>query len=153
MFYWSGRKREGCKYFYVHVLLFIFLCLIVYIFFNCVLSIGNMFKQVEEKLSTDADIFIFPQGTRVRNGKHPFKHGAFTMAMNSSKPIVPVSCHIAHGVWNRSIMEVMSPSSPPAVTFTVHPAIAPGSSTKDELTKLAFDAVYSCLDSGKSHSD
>ncbi len=112
-----------------------------------------MFKQVEEKLSANADIFIFPQGTRVRNGTHPFKHGAFTMAMNSSKPIVPVSCNIAHGVWNRSILEVMSPSSPPAVTFTVHPAIAPGSSTKEELTKQVFDAVYSCLDSGKSHSD
>jgi 1-acyl-sn-glycerol-3-phosphate acyltransferase len=116
-------------------------------------SIGDMFKKVEEKLSDgDSDIFIFPQGTRQRSGSLPFKHGAFTMSLNSSKPIVPVTCDIAPGVWGRSFAEVLS--GPPAVTLTVHPVIAANSGTKEELTKRAYDAVYSCLKAGsKAHSD
>ena len=61
-------------------------------------SIGDMFKKVETKLADGGDIFIFPQGTRERSGSLPFKHGAFTMALSSSKPIVPVTCDIAPGV-------------------------------------------------------
>jgi 1-acyl-sn-glycerol-3-phosphate acyltransferase len=57
-------------------------------------SIAVMMKRCREHLQEGSSVLIFPEGTRSRDGTlKPFKHGAFTLAIEARVPLVPVVVH------------------------------------------------------------
>ena len=51
-------------------------------------------KLAGQRIRAGANILIFPEGTRSRDGKIlPYKKGAFAMALEAGVPIVPVAIH------------------------------------------------------------
>lgn len=62
-------------------------------------------KQAAELIAKGRSLIIYAEGTRPRNGvMKPFKKGAFTMAIASQLPILPVSIHGTY--------EAMPPGTP-----------------------------------------
>ena len=55
---------------------------------------GEVNRQAKDLIEKNRSLIIFAEGTRPRNGvMRPFKKGAFTMAISSGLPILPVSIH------------------------------------------------------------
>ncbi len=51
-------------------------------------------RQAKELLAHNRSLIIYPEGTRPRDGvMKPFKKGAFTMAIASGLPVLPLSIH------------------------------------------------------------
>jgi 1-acyl-sn-glycerol-3-phosphate acyltransferase len=51
-------------------------------------------RQARELLAHKRSLIIYPEGTRPRDGvMRPFKKGAFTMAISSQLPVLPLSIH------------------------------------------------------------
>ena len=51
-------------------------------------------RQAKDLLAHNRSLIIYPEGTRPRDGVlHPFKKGAFTMAIASQLPVLPLSMH------------------------------------------------------------
>lgn len=51
-------------------------------------------RQAKELIEHERSIIIYPEGTRPRDGvMKPFKKGAFTMAIASQLPVLPLSIH------------------------------------------------------------
>ncbi len=60
-------------------------------------SIAQMMKTCEDWLNNRMSIVMFPEGTRSKTGRlKDFKHGAFTLAHNTSCDIIPVAIHGGH---------------------------------------------------------
>lgn len=54
-------------------------------------SIRNSYQKSIEWLNRGVSILIFPEGTRAKNGKlGVFKNGAFKLALQAKKPLVPI---------------------------------------------------------------
>jgi len=54
-------------------------------------SIADMMKACEGHLAEGSAVFLFPEGTRSKDGNlRDFKHGAFTLAARADKPVVPI---------------------------------------------------------------
>ena len=62
-------------------------------------------RQAHALIEKNRSLIIYPEGTRPRDGAmHPFKKGAFTMAIASQLPILPLSIHGTY--------EAMPPGTP-----------------------------------------
>lgn len=62
-------------------------------------------RQAKELIEKKRSLIIYPEGTRPRDGvMRPFKKGAFTMAIASQLPILPISIHGTY--------EAMPPGTP-----------------------------------------
>jgi len=77
-------------------------------------------RQAKDILAKKRSLIIYAEGTRPRNGvMKPFKKGAFTMAVASQLPVLPVSIH--------GTFEAMPPGTPwvrgGEVTMIVNPPI------------------------------
>jgi 1-acyl-sn-glycerol-3-phosphate acyltransferase len=77
-------------------------------------------RQAKEDLAKKRSLIIYAEGTRPRNGiMKPFKKGAFTMAIASQLPVLPVTIH--------GTFEAMPPGTPWVrggdVVMIVNPAI------------------------------
>lgn len=54
-------------------------------------SIERMLRHCRKHLAQGSSLMIFPEGTRSPDGRlRPFKHGAFTLAVENDVPVVPV---------------------------------------------------------------
>jgi len=54
-------------------------------------SIEKMFKHCKKHLTAGSSLVFFPEGSRSTDGSvKPFKHGAFTLAIEAQVPIVPL---------------------------------------------------------------
>ena len=54
-------------------------------------SIAQMMADCERTLAEGSSVMIFPEGTRSHDGVlQPFKHGAFTLALRSGVPLLPI---------------------------------------------------------------
>lgn len=57
-------------------------------------------QQAKELVAAGRSVIIYPEGTRSRDGSlSSFKKGAFTIAVRSGLPILPVTVHGAHAAW------------------------------------------------------
>jgi 1-acyl-sn-glycerol-3-phosphate acyltransferase len=66
---------------------------------------GEVNRQAKQLVEKRRSLIIYPEGTRPRDGSmKPFKKGAFTMAIDSGLPILPVSIHGTY--------EAMPPGTP-----------------------------------------
>jgi 1-acyl-sn-glycerol-3-phosphate acyltransferase len=57
-------------------------------------------RQSRELIEQGRSLIIYAEGTRPRNGvMKPFKKGAFTMAIRSGLPVLPLSIHGSYEAW------------------------------------------------------
>ena len=57
-------------------------------------------RRAKELVEKGRSLIIYPEGTRPRDGVlDPFKKGAFTMAIASSLPVLPVTIHGSYQAW------------------------------------------------------
>ena len=57
-------------------------------------------RQSRELIDKGRSLIIYAEGTRPRNGvMKPFKKGAFTMAISSGLPVLPLSIHGSYEAW------------------------------------------------------
>jgi 1-acyl-sn-glycerol-3-phosphate acyltransferase len=57
-------------------------------------------RQSRELIEKGRSLIIYAEGTRPRNGvMKPFKKGAFTMAISSGLPVLPLSLHGSYEAW------------------------------------------------------
>ena len=89
---------------------------------NNAIAASKSLKTAEEHLQRGSSIFIFPEGTRTKDGKVArFKRGAFIMARDMHLPIVPVTIKGAyevlpyHGVYIK----------PGTITMILHQPVSP----------------------------
>lgn len=83
-------------------------------------SIANTIEQGKKTLSEGNSIFIFPEGSRTLTGKMGrFKKGAFVMASELGRPILPVSIDGAFDVLVRG----KKIPHPHRITLTIHKPI------------------------------
>jgi 1-acyl-sn-glycerol-3-phosphate acyltransferase len=86
-------------------------------------SIARMMKQARACLDAGVPVFIFPEGTRTRDGNLlPFKEGAFRLALEAGCPVIPIAVHGTgdalpkHGITLRkqtkALVEVLDPMDP-----------------------------------------
>lgn len=86
-------------------------------------------RQAQDLIANNRSLIIYAEGTRPRNGvMKPFKKGAFTMAISSGLPVLPLSIH---GTYEAAV-----PGKPwfrgGPVTAVIHPPIETGNlTTKD----------------------
>jgi 1-acyl-sn-glycerol-3-phosphate acyltransferase len=57
-------------------------------------------RQSQTVIERGHSLIIYPEGTRSRDGElNPFKKGAFTMAIQTGMPVLPVTIHGSHRIW------------------------------------------------------
>lgn len=98
-------------------------------------------RQAQELIEKNRSLIIYPEGTRPRNGvMDPFKKGAFTMAVASQLPVLPVSIHGTY--------EAMPPGTPwvrgGRVRVMVDPPIPTAGLDSSDTTELR-DRVYELI--------
>jgi 1-acyl-sn-glycerol-3-phosphate acyltransferase len=86
-------------------------------------SIQRMLAACRRWLDRGMSIMMFPEGTRSKDGQvKPFKHGAFTLALEAGVPVVPIAIHGGHALIPKHgqtfatradlLVEVLDPVSP-----------------------------------------
>lgn len=86
-------------------------------------AIKTTITQAEETLKDGMSLVIFPEGSRSWDGKMiPFKRGAFMLASEFNRPVVPVTIEGSYSRLSRFAKQV----SPGLITLTIHKPINPG---------------------------
>lgn len=98
-------------------------------------------RQSKELIEKGRSLIIYPEGTRPRNGAlDPFKKGAFTMAIASQLPILPISIHGTHEAWRPDTLWVRGG---PVTTIIDPPIPTVGMTQQDsaDLTKTVYEII------------
>lgn len=108
---------------------------------------GDVNRQAKDLIDKRRSLIIFAEGTRPRNGvMKPFKKGAFTMAIGSGLPVLPVSIHGSY--------QAFRPGRPwvrgGVVEVVIDPAVETGELTPADTGELR-DRVYEII-SGRVRS-
>jgi 1-acyl-sn-glycerol-3-phosphate acyltransferase len=104
-------------------------------------SIKQMFQACKDQLARGRSIIMFPQGTRNRRTFLPFKDGAFKLAIEAERPILPISIHIHEDPWGEIARDGKT-----HVIMTVHPPIeTTRESDVAQLKEEAYEAIKSAL--------
>ena len=86
-------------------------------------AIKETITKAEDTLQGGMSLVIFPEGSRSWDGKMiPFKRGAFMLAGEFNKPVVPVTIEGSFARLSRFARQV----SPGLITLTIHQPIFPG---------------------------
>ena len=88
-------------------------------------------------------MFIYPEGTRSRDGKLlPFKKGPFHLALESGVPIIPMTILGTYEAWPKHRFALR----PGVATVVYHPAIDPKDhADRDDLMTAVRDSIASAL--------
>ena len=83
-------------------------------------AVASMAKLAEAVKSNDLGIWIWPEGTRSRDGRlQPFKKGFVHLALATGLPVVPVVVTGAQRIWNKGSFVI----NPASIRIEVLPAI------------------------------
>jgi 1-acyl-sn-glycerol-3-phosphate acyltransferase len=97
--------------------------------------------QSKDLIAKGRSLIIYPEGTRPRSGAlDPFKKGAFTMAIASQLPVLPVSIHGTYEAWKPDTLWVRGGT----VTAIIDPPIITVGMTQQDsgqLTKTAYTVI------------
>lgn len=86
-------------------------------------AIKDTISKAEETLKDGMSLVIFPEGSRSWDGKMvPFKRGAFMLAAEFNRPVVPVTIEGSFDRFARFARQV----SPGTITLSIHKPINPG---------------------------
>ena len=103
----------------------------------------QVFEQTKEKLMTGISIGIFPEGTvpELDVELAPFKHGAFTMAIEHQVPIVPITFldNKKRFPWSFGGLIGGSKGSPGRLRVKIHDPIETKGMIKEDRIKLSND--------------
>ncbi len=103
----------------------------------------EVFKQSKEKLNSGTSIAIFPEGTvpELDVELAPFKHGAFTMAIEHQVPIVPMTFldNKKRFPWSFGGLIGGSKGTPGKLRVKIHDPIDTKGMVKDDRIKLSQD--------------
>lgn len=88
-------------------------------------------KAAKKKLSDKASVLFFPEGTRSRGNLLPFKKGAFVFAMNSGRPVLPITIKNSEHILPSDTLALM----PGTVDLIIHPPVYIPNCSKQELNK------------------
>ena len=103
----------------------------------------QVFEQTKEKLMTGISIGIFPEGTvpELEVELAPFKHGAFTMAIEHQVPIVPITFldNKKRFPWSFGGLIAGSKGSPGRLRVKIHDPIETKGMIKEDRIKLSND--------------
>ena len=103
----------------------------------------QVFEQTKEKLMTGISIGIFPEGTvpELEVELAPFKHGAFTMAIEHQVPIVPITFldNKKRFPWSFGGLLGGSKGSPGRLRVKIHDPIDTKGMIKEDRIKLSND--------------
>lgn len=96
-----------------------------------------------KRIRSGTSVVIFPEGTRNDTDRRllPFKKGAFTLAVKSGVPVVPVAIAGTRDIMKRGSLLI----SPAAVSITFGPALATEGRDETELMSLTREAVEKIL--------
>ena len=110
----------------------------------------QVFKQTNEKLKSGTSIAIFPEGTvpEVDIELAPFKHGAFTIAIEHQVPIVPMTFldNKKRFPWSFGGLIGGSKGSPGRLRVKIHDPIDTKGMIKEDRIKLSEDVRKLMLD-------
>lgn len=92
-------------------------------------------SQARDLVAKGRSLIVYPEGTRSRTGElGPFKKGAFTIAVSTGIPILPVAIRGTHAAWKPHTLDVKGGE----VVVTIMPAI--------ETTHLGMEATSELRD-------
>lgn len=96
-----------------------------------------------ERIRSGTSVVVFPEGTRNVTDRRllPFKKGAFTLAVKSGVPVVPVAITGTRDIMKKGSLLI----SPADVSITFGPPIATGGRDETELMGLAKEGIESIL--------
>lgn len=107
-------------------------------------GMANTIVNAEQALQRGQSLIIFPEGRRTDDGSMgTFKPGAFKLAAEFKRPIVPITIDGAYRVMSRTAYVV----TPGSITITIHQPIEPGADGHDidDLSARCREAIASGL--------
>lgn len=108
-------------------------------------AVRHTMQDAEQRLSGGMSVVVFPEGARTKDGKmHPFRRGAYQLAMEFGLPVVPITIDGAYKVMPRSA----SLPRPGTIRLTIHKPIHAPEGGRHELSTLmeeSYAAIKSAL--------
>ncbi len=96
-------------------------------------TINAVNRQSRMVMERGLSLIVYPEGTRTRSGEtRTFKKGAFTMAVDSGLPVIPVAIHGTREVWSPGSWWIRSGP----VTVVIDPPIETAGLTRSDVTDL-----------------
>ena len=94
-----------------------------------------------KRLANGMSLVIFPEGSRCIDGKlQRFKRGAFKLATDFNRPIVPVTIDGSFNIMSKKAHTI----NPGKITLTIHHPIEP-SNDMEAIMQQSYDAIKSAL--------
>ena len=109
-------------------------------------AVAKTMETARKRLAKGMSLVIFPEGSRSRDGKiKQFKRGAFRLATEFNRPIVPVTIDGSFNIMSRDSYYI----NPGKIILTIHKPIEP-TTDMEQAMKQSYKAIASALpDSAK----
>ena len=104
-------------------------------------AIAKTMDTARKRLANGMSLVIFPEGSRCIDGKlQHFKRGAFKLATDFNRPIVPVTIDGSFNILSKKAHSI----NPGKIVLTIHQPIEP-SSDMEAVMQQSYDAIKSAL--------
>lgn len=105
-------------------------------------AVAKTMATARRRLTNGMSLVIFPEGSRSSDGRiKPFKRGAFKLAIDFNRPLVPVTIDGSYRVMRKDSYGI----NPGKVTLTIHRPIDPKSDDMEKIIQNSFEAIQSAL--------
>ena len=105
-------------------------------------AVAKTMATARRRLTNGMSLVIFPEGSRSSDGRiKPFKRGAFKLAIDFNRPLVPVTIDGSYRVMRKDSYGI----NPGKVTLTIHRPIDPKSDDMERIIQNSFEAIKSAL--------